>query len=609
MFIKQIQIEGGFLQGLEAEFTPGLNTIIGSRGTGKSSLVELIRFCLGVKRHSKNGIIVNDNQAIQILEDGIVTVTLEDNGNTYELVSTANRVSDRPLLTSRWPLIFSQTDIESIGLDQQSRINLIDDFIDNKEYFVNNKNKLKDIIILTCENIEKLQQEVELVDENKKKELFLLNEISKLKSMQTGYDNLNSDFAFNNEKLSLLNKEISNYHVDEEKLKYFSEMISELNLLHNKSISILFDLDKKSKPKILEHAINVFSESLRNDLEKTANYIATFKNAVEETHVKINEAINKLTEDSFKTRNEIEKFEVGSSEINRKIMYLTTDLSLVQASLEGCDEKKILLEKEKENLLLMTEKLILIDEEIFKKREEVIEELNKNFDKTIKIKGLHSNNTLMYADAFENCFRNASSSLKYKDIVNDLASLISKKELLRIVYNQDIDTISLFLGTTKQRSLSILSAFTFNSIAKILTSDVEDTFDFFLLDNGVYKSFSHLSVGQRCTVILPIILQNENQVVILDQPEDHIDNAFIAETLIPAIKKCASTGQLIIITHNANIPVLGEADNIIHLESDGRRGYVKEAGNLDNKIISNTISRIMEGGQKAFNIRAGFYAQ
>lgn len=87
---------------------------------------------------------------------------------------------------------------------------------------------------------------------------------------------------------------------------------------------------------------------------------------------------------------------------------------------------------------------------------------------------------------------------------------------------------------------------------------MDDTFSFYLLDNGVYKPFSHLSVGQRCTVILPIILQNENQVVILDQPEDHIDNAFIAEMLIPAIKKCAGTGQLIIITHNANIPVLGK---------------------------------------------------
>lgn len=96
-------------------------------------------------------------------------------------------------------------------------------------------------------------------------------------------------------------------------------------------------------------------------------------------------------------------------------------------------------------------------------------------------------------------------------------------------------------------------------------------------------------------MILPIILQNDNQVVILDQPEDHIDNAFIAETLIPSILECARTGQLIIITHNANIPVLGAANNIIHLESDGKRGYIKDSGELNNKTIISTISRIMEG--------------
>lgn len=481
MLIKKIQVEGGFLQGLEAEFTPGLNTIIGSRGTGKSSLVELIRFSLGIKHDRKNSHSINENQAIQILEDGIVTLTIEDKDSSYELVSTANRISERPLLTSKWPLIFSQTEIESLGLEQQSRINLIDGFIDNKEYFIKQKFNLKEGIISLCERIERLQLEIDFADENKKKEHFLLNEISSLKSMQTGYDNLNSTFVLNNDKLNILNKEISGYHVDEERLKNFSSKLHQLTALHEESLNILSEIDDKSKPKILGESIDIFKIKILTDLEKAKDYIFNYRDVVEKTRLNISDAINKLNEDSFKIRKEIEKFEAGSSEINRKIMHMATSLSLVQADLEGSTEKIEALQIEKKRLFEMTEKLIAIDEAIFEKRLKAVDQLNGNLNGTIKIKGLHANNTLLYADAFESCFRASNSNLKYKDIINDLASLVSKKELLKIVYNQDIETIGLFLGTTKQRSLSILSALTFSSISKILVSDVEDTFDFFYL--------------------------------------------------------------------------------------------------------------------------------
>lgn len=609
MLIRKIQVEGGFLQGLEAEFTPGLNTIIGSRGTGKSSLIELIKYSLGVKSHIKKDNPNNDKQAIQVLEDGIVTLTVDDGDLSYELVSTANRASEKPSFISKIPLIFSQTDIENIGLDQQSKISLIDGFIENKEYIIQKKKSIKDQIIKICEKITSLHEEIERIDDNKKKEDILKNEIKNLKSMQTGYDKLNTSFVFNNDKLNLLNKELSSYHIDEERLKQFNTMITTLCDLQYKSIDILSQFDETPKPKIAEESLTDFKNTLFQDLNRIKDYVSGFKDATEKVRINIGDSINKLAEESFKVRKEIEHFESGSSEINRKIMHFSTNLSLVQAELEGSTKKYEALKEEKDKLTYMTEQLTLLDEEIFKKREKVVEDINDNLNGFIKIKGMHANNTLMYEDAFEICFRSSSTNLKYKDILSDLASIVSKKELLKIIYNQDVDSISLLLGTTKQRSVSILSAFSFNSIAKILIADIEDTFDFFLLDNGTYKPFSHLSVGQRCTVVLPIILQNENQVVILDQPEDHIDNAFIAETLIPSIKKCANSGQLIIITHNANIPVLGSAKNIIHLESDGRRGYIRNSGDLNNRNISETISNIMEGGHDAFNIRAGFYSK
>ena len=135
---------------------------------------------------------------------------------------------------------------------------------------------------------------------------------------------------------------------------------------------------------------------------------------------------------------------------------------------------------------------------------------------------------------------------------------------------------------------------------------LEDDIDMFLLDGSTYKNISILSTGQRCTVILPIILSHSNKVIIVDQPEDHIDNAFITSTLIKSLKN-NKNNQIIFSTHNPNIPVLGEAINIIHLESDGVNGYVKASGSLYDEEIIDSISTVMEGGKAAFAKRAEFY--
>jgi DNA repair ATPase RecN len=79
VIITRIQVEGGFLDGLNLRFVPGLNVLIGGRGTGKSSIIELIRFCLDHRgsaneedqKHSRD-------QALSVLQDGEVTLSIAD---------------------------------------------------------------------------------------------------------------------------------------------------------------------------------------------------------------------------------------------------------------------------------------------------------------------------------------------------------------------------------------------------------------------------------------------------------------------------------------------------------------------------------------------------
>jgi ABC-type cobalamin/Fe3+-siderophores transport system ATPase subunit len=133
--------------------------------------------------------------------------------------------------------------------------------------------------------------------------------------------------------------------------------------------------------------------------------------------------------------------------------------------------------------------------------------------------------------------------------------------------------------------------------------------DFALLDGQLYKTTGQLSTGQRCTVVLPLVLAQSAQLTILDQPEDHLDNAFIVETLIRAVIRRKANSQLLIATHNANVPVLGEAERVIVLSSDGRHGAVDHVGPLDTSDIVASITALMEGGEEAFRRRAEFYGR
>jgi len=80
-------------------------------------------------------------------------------------------------------------------------------------------------------------------------------------------------------------------------------------------------------------------------------------------------------------------------------------------------------------------------------------------------------------------------------------------------------------------------------------------------------------------------------------------------TLVKAVIGRAGGAQTIVATHNPNIPVLGDADRVIHLDSDGTRCFVHAAGPVNNRQIVEAITTIMEGGRDAFKRRSEFYTK
>lgn len=121
------------------------------------------------------------------------------------------------------------------------------------------------------------------------------------------------------------------------------------------------------------------------------------------------------------------------------------------------------------------------------------------------------------------------------------------------------------------------------------------------------KPLSAHSVGQRASALILFILsQRDNDVIVIDQPEDDLDNQTIFEDVIKLLQKLKKDIQFIFATHNANFPVLGDAEQVGACSFTGGHGNVV-VGSIDNPVIQKSIVSIMEGGHEAFARRKEIY--
>jgi hypothetical protein len=121
---------------------------------------------------------------------------------------------------------------------------------------------------------------------------------------------------------------------------------------------------------------------------------------------------------------------------------------------------------------------------------------------------------------------------------------------------------------------------------------------------------SGLSVGQKCTAILAMLLAQDDVPAVIDQPEDELDNEFTFRDLVPMLRRIKEQRQLIVVTHDPNIPVNADAELVYALESRSGKGRPRQSGGggiavgaLDRASVRDAVEEIMEGSEEAFRRR------
>ncbi len=124
-----------------------------------------------------------------------------------------------------------------------------------------------------------------------------------------------------------------------------------------------------------------------------------------------------------------------------------------------------------------------------------------------------------------------------------------------------------------------------------------------------WRALTDLSTGQKATAMLYLLLIESEAPLVIDQLEDNLDNRFISEGIVPRIKAEKQRRQFIFATHNANIPVLGDAELITGFSAVGDPGDGQVAvapghtGSIDTPGVASLVKEILEGGKEAFMTR------
>lgn len=132
-------------------------------------------------------------------------------------------------------------------------------------------------------------------------------------------------------------------------------------------------------------------------------------------------------------------------------------------------------------------------------------------------------------------------------------------------------------------------------------------------ESPVWRALDDLSTGQKATAVLLLLLLESDAPLIVDQPEDDLDNRFISEGVVPRMREEKGRRQFIFSTHNANIPVLGDAELILGLTAKGeaREGNARIArehiGSIDEPSVRDIVEELLEGGRSAFETRRRKY--
>lgn len=637
LWIKSIMITGSHVTHasipLLIEFNPQLTTIIGGRGSGKSSILRFIRglFNRTLDISGLNEIISDHNGFYKkydsrtekgVIKDGtIIVVEFFRNRILHKITATTIIDSNNQTIniekydqgTSTWLPESAEGYIDFFQYEHYSQKQIYE--------IAQKPNSLRERIDRSIEGLEDLKNEREVL------RLSFLEKSAAIRTKQeqiAGKGRLQTEITDLVDQISLYQQSgIATLLTDKEKFSAQKRVINDFVDQAQTKEGLLDVLIEDIVVDIIE--FDGFETSESAELEQLSEAVLDGYNAIKVELMALQQRAVELRNtfelgvNSSSWANSLgvneNDFEAKKTELAEQGM---NDITRFEALTESRTTKSAELER-------LTEIETSISIEMIE-REEIKTDFFAKTKKIFQARKHHVEN-LMQDDKINVTiipFRDKG------DFVTRLRGILQKPN----GFDSDIDQLVkiAFTGITEQKMMTVKQAILdskagtvvagisgyFRNMAGDLTESQMDEIELFWPEDEIsikykpsgssaLKPLSTASAGQKTTAILTIILSQGTIPLLLDQPEDDLDNRLVYELIVDRLNQAKEYRQIIVVTHNANIPVNGDAEYIHSMDSESKKLSVLHSGTVEDRVIKREICDVMEGTEYAFDMRSKRY--
>jgi ABC-type lipoprotein export system ATPase subunit len=622
--IEYLSITGGYLDGVEIEFSEHLNAVIGGRGTGKSTLLECIRYALDLPPIGRNARKQHDEIIKENLGKARARVELrirsaKMNGKCFtvarrygESSSVRDETGSPSTFTPADLLpeveIYGQNEIYEIAQDPGGQRRLLSRFLETGQQ--DSESQIEMALQKLAENRQKLIEtyaKISAIEDE-------VTRLPKLEEQAGQFRSLGLEEKLKIVPLLETEKRLLQRVLEEEGPNLDQAFVSvrdslpDSTFLNDSSVEHLPHAHGLRKVKAVLDKLCVEAENL---LSLWQSKYSVAKDEID-THIQV-------LHDEIRQEEEIleKTFKDLPSSEGKTGKQLGLEYQTLMKEIERIRPKEVLIESHE-----------LLVAELKKQRKSVLNELSET----------RAHRSAHFVRALKKLNKRLAGKLRLavkpeaerKPVIDFLLGCgmegVGEARLAWIKEVDDFSPVKLAetirsgvdavrnsewgVTPTVAEALVRLSE---NQLLELEELELPDVIDIELntahQEQENFRPLNRVSTGQQCTAILHLLLLENLDPLIMDQPEDNLDNAFIAERIVAELRSAKIARQFLFATHNANIPVFGDAEWIgVMNAADGQASIPVEAqGAIDLSEVRDKTSVILEGGKVAFNQRKAKY--